>query len=356
MSFFYILLAILIFGFLIFIHEFGHFLTAKLCGVRVNEFAINMGPKLFGWRRGETDYSVRLLPIGGYCAMEGEDAETGDPRAFTAAAPWKRLIILCAGSFMNLLTGFVIMAFLFGFVYAMQTTEITGFDEGSALSEQGLQVGDEIWSINGRRTYMREDFDLLDGRFDPSDVKLVVVRDGQKQTFEHFKMEKRDFDDGKGGTVKRYGIYLGSFAEQSFANVNRYAAYQCMDFARTVWYGLQDLISGRAGMKDLGGVVQIVDVMVQTGEQADTVSHGVLNVLYLAAFIAVNLAVMNMLPIPALDGGRVLLLLIGAVYTGITGKKINPKYEGWIHGAALILLLALMAFLMVKDVFMIINR
>ncbi len=359
MTAFYILLAILIFGFLIFIHEFGHFLTAKLCGVRVNEFAINMGPRLFGWKRGETQYSFRLIPIGGYCAMEGEDEATGDPRAFTAAKWWKRLIILCAGSFMNLLTGFVVMALLFGLAgssFYMQTTEITGFDPGSALSEQGLQVGDQFYSINGRRTFMREDFDLLADRFDPTDVELVVIRNGEKLRFSHFRMEKREFPSANGGTRLRFGISLGNFAEPSFANANRFAAYQCVDFARMVWYGLSDLFSGRAGLKDMGGVVGVVDVMVQTGEQSRSVSAGVLNVLYLAAFIAVNLAVMNMLPIPALDGGRVLFLLINTVYTGLTGKKINPKYEGYIHAGAMILLLGLMAVLIVKDVYMIINR
>ena len=356
MTIFYILLAILIFGFLIFIHELGHFLTAKLCGVRVNEFAINMGPRLFGWKRGETQYSFRLIPIGGYCAMEGEDEDTGDPRCFVNAAWWKRLIILCAGSFMNLLTGFLVMVILYASVFAMQTTEITGFDSGSAFSEQGLQVGDQLWSINGRRTYMRDDFDLLDGRFDPTDVKLVVVRDGEKLSFEHFKMEKRKFDDGQGGETLRYGIYLGKFETRSFGSVTRFAAYQCVDFARMVWYGLSDLFSGRAGLKDMGGVVGVVDVMVQSGEAARTVSDGILNVLYLGAFIAVNLAVMNMLPIPALDGGRVLFLLINTVFTAVTGRKVNPKYEGYIHAGAMILLLGLMAILLIKDVFMIVNR
>ena len=356
MSIFYILLAILIFGFLIFIHEFGHFLTAKLCGVRVNEFAINMGPRLFGWKRGETQYSFRLIPIGGYCAMEGEDEDTGDPRCFVNAAWWKKLIILCAGSFMNLLTGFVVMAILFVMFFVMETTEITGFDPGSALSEQGLRAGDEIWSINGRRTYMRDDFDLLDGRFDPTDVELVVVRDGEKLRFEHFKMEKRPFDDGQGGQVMRYGIYLGSFEEPGLGSVTRFAAYQCIDFARMVWYGLSDLFTGRAGLDDMGGVVRVVDVMVQSGEAAKTVSTGILNVLYLGAFIAVNLAVMNMLPIPALDGGRVFFLLINTVYTAVTGRKVDPKYEGYIHAGAMILLLGFMAVLMVKDVLLIMNR
>ena len=358
MTVFYIILSILIFGFLIFIHELGHFLTAKLCGVRVNEFSINMGPKLFGWKRGETDYSFRLIPIGGYCAMEGEDEETGDPRAFTAAKWWKRLIILCAGSFMNLLTGFVVIALLFAFAIpnAMQTTKLTEIDPASSFAEQGLRVGDELWSIDGRRLYTRADLDLLEGRYDPTDAKLVVRRGDEKITFEHFRMEKREFLSEKGETVLLYGITLGEFPEPSFGTVNRYAAYQCVDFARMVWYGLSDLISGRAGLQEVGGVVGAVDTMVQFGEKAKSVSNGIENVLYLGAFIAINLAVMNMLPIPALDGGRVLFLLINTVYTAITKKKINPKYEGYIHAGAMILLLLLMAVLMIKDVVTIVKR
>lgn len=357
MSIFYILLAILIFGFLIFIHELGHFLTAKLLGVRVNEFSINMGPKLFGWKRGETQYSFRLIPIGGYCAMEGEDEDTGDPRAFTAAKWWKRLIILCAGSFMNLLTGFVAVAILYGFALpgVMCSTNISHLEPESALVEQGVQVGDEIWSIDGMRTYMKMDFDLLDGRYDPADAELVVVRNGEKLHFPHFKMEKRPFLNEQGETELRYGISL-EVEQPDFFTVNRYAAYQCMDFARMVWYGLSDLISGRIGLNQMGGVVGAVDVMVQSGEQADTVSHGVQNVLYIGAFLAINLAVMNMLPIPALDGGRVFFLLINTVYTAITKKKINPKYEGYIHAGAMVLLLLLMAALMIKDVVMIAKR
>ena len=349
---FYLFLAILVFGFLIFIHELGHFITAKLCGVRVNEFSINMGPKLFGWKRGETQYSFRLIPIGGYCAMEGEDEETGDPRAFTAAKWWKRLIILCAGSFMNLLTGFVVVALLFGFFYRIPTTKIVSFEPNSAVAEQGVQVGDEIWSVDGRRTYSSTDFSLLDGRYDPADTELVVIRDGEKLRFEHFRMEKREYANENGEKTLRYGMSFG-FAERSFFTVNRFAARECMDFARTVWFGLQDLVGGKVSMDEIGGPAKITKIMVDTGkevEESGGVLDAVLNIFYIGALIAVNLAVMNMLPIPALDGGRVLFLLINTTYTAITKKKINPKYEGYIHGGAMILLLAFMAFVFVKDI------
>ena len=350
MTVLYILLAILIFGFLIFIHELGHFLTAKLLGVRVNEFAINMGPKLFGWKRGETQYSFRLIPIGGYCAMEGEDTDTDDPRSFLKAAWWKRLIILCAGAFMNLLTGFVAMALLFGFFFRLpMTAKITGFMDGNVVQAQGLQVGDTLYAINGRRIYMQSDFNLLESRLSSERCELTVLRDGELLVFEEFDLTRTVLTDDQGNTAEYLGIYFGEQEEKTFRTVNYYAAVQCVDFTRMVWYGLQDLIGGKVGLRDMGGPVKIVEVMTQTGTQAASVLDGVLNVLYLGAFIAVNLAVMNMLPIPALDGGRVLFLLINTVFTAITKKKIDPKYEGWIHGGAMILLLGLMALLFIKD-------
>lgn len=357
MTVFYLLLAILIFGFLIFIHELGHFLTAKLCGVRVNEFAINMGPRLFGWKRGETQYSFRLIPIGGYCAMEGEDEDTGDPRCFVNAVWWKRLIILCAGSFMNLLTGFVVMCLLLAFAYGpTQTAKITGVMPGNTVEAQGLRVGDTLYAIDGRRIYMRSDFDLLESRLPTEHCELTVLRDGEKLVLHDFNLTRTELTDRDGNRGKYLGIYLEEYEEKNLGSVLKYGVYECIDFTRMVWYGLTDLFTGKAGLKDMGGVIGVVDVMVQSGETAKTVSHGVENVLYLGAFIAVNLAVMNMLPIPALDGGRVLFLLINTVFTKVTGKKVDPKYEGYLHAGAMVLLLGLMAVLMVKDVLMIINR
>ena len=357
MTVFYILLAILIFGFLIFIHEFGHFLTAKLSGVRVNEFSINMGPKLFGWTRGETKYSFRLLPIGGYCAMEGEDQDTGDPRCFVNAAWWKRLIILCAGSFMNLLTGFVVITLLLAFAYGpTQTAKITGVMPGNTVEPQGLRVGDTLYAIDGRRIYMKSDFDLLESRLPTERCELTVLRDGEKVVLQDFDLTRTELTDRNGNKGMYLGIYLEEFEEKTFGSVIKYGFYECIDFTRMVWYGLTDIFTGKAGLKDMGGVVGAVDAMVQGGEAQKTVLDGVVYVLYFGAFLAVNLAVMNMLPIPALDGGRVLFLLINTLFTAITGRKINPKYEGYIHGAAMVLLLGLMAVLLVKDVLMIARR
>lgn len=354
----YILLAILIFGFLIFIHELGHFIAAKLSKVQVNEFSINMGPKLLQKKRGETTYSLRLIPIGGYCAMEGEDGETGNPRAFASAKWWKRLIILCAGSFMNFLTGFVIMALIIGISWpAMRTLEITGFMDGCTLcGEEGLHEGDVIYALDGKRTYLYGDFSIITERSADDVFDVTVIRDGQKVTLRDFEMRKQELTDDEGNTKLYYGLLLGGVEKNNFFNTFKYASYECADFTRMVWWGLSDLITGRASFKDVSGAVGVVDVMVQSGKEADSFGEAVETILTLAAFIAVNLAVMNMLPIPALDGGRVFLLLISTAFTAITKKKINPKYEAYIHAAGMVLLLALMGVLIVKDVITIVQR
>ena len=346
----YIILAILIFGFLIAIHEFGHFITAKLSGVQVNEYSIGMGPKLLQRQKGETKYSLRLLPIGGYCALEGEDGESDNPRAFPAAAWWKRLIILFAGSGMNFLTGFVIVVLLFTFAFAMNTPPVLhGVMDGSAMQEQGLRAGDELYSINGRRIYFFSDFSLLASRTDGT-CELVYIRDGEKHTVEGFRLEQRELTDANGETGMFYGLTASDREEKTVGTVLRTSWYECVNFSRMIWFGLQDLVTGRAGLKDMGGPAMIVGEMVKTGNASQTVGMGIANVLYFGAFIAVNLALMNLLPIPALDGGRILFLLIGTVFTAITHKKINPKYEAIVNTVAMVLLLLLMAVIFVKDI------
>ena len=346
----YILAAILIFGVLIALHELGHFCAAKACGVRVNEFAIGMGPAILKKTKGETTYALRLLPIGGFCAMEGEEEASDDPRALSNQGFWKKLIIFAAGALMNFLTGLVILLVLYGGAKAFYSPTITGFADGCPLqSKSGLQVGDELLSIDGERVYVYSDVGLLfslnkDGMFD-----LVVRRDGQKVKLTDFPMEQREYADQSGGTYTGYGLFFGA-KEAGFTDRVKYSWNNAMDFVRLVRLSLKMLVTGQAGISDLSGPVGIVSTIVQTGESAATVADGLLNVAYLGAFIAINLAVMNMLPLPALDGGRVFLLLVNTVFTAITKKKIPTKYEGYVHAAGMVLLLALMAFVMFNDI------
>ena len=330
----YILIAILMFGVLIFVHELGHFLTAKALDVQVNEFSICMGPALWKKQRGETLYAIRCIPIGGYCAMEGEDEESDNPRAFTAKTWWKRTIILVAGSAMNFLTGLLVLAILYSTVAGFSTAKITGFFDGCPLqSEQELQVDDELYKIDGRRVFIYSDVGTLLARNKTGKFDLVVKRDGQLVELNDFEM-----------TPQLYTV------EKTFATVVKNTWYTALDFGRLVWMGLEDLISGMVSVKEMSGPVGIVSVIAETGESAASTSEGLMNVAYLGAFIAVNLAVMNMLPLPALDGGRIFLLLVNTLFTAVTKKKIPSKYEAWVHAAGMILLLGFMALVTFKDI------
>ena len=347
----YIIIAILFFGVLVGIHELGHFSAAKACGVRVEEFSIGMGPALFKKKKGETEYALRLVPFGGYCAMTGEDGESEDPRAFVNQAHWKRIVILVAGSFMNFLLGFAIVLLLYAGVKAVVAPVITEFMPGCPYeSADGLQVGDRFYSINGHRVYLQSDINSYltgDGAYD-----LVMLRNGEKVTLEDFSMARRSYE---GETGEYFGFRFGAVEPATLGLKLRQSWATTKDFVGLVWMSLGELVHGRVGLNDLSGPVGIVDLMAETGEQAETTGDALRSIAYLGAFIAVNLAVMNMLPIPALDGGRVFLLLVTWLIESVTRKKLDPKYEGAIHTAGMVLLLALMAFVMFNDIFRIIK-
>lgn len=352
----YIVFAILIFGFLITIHEFGHFITAKAFGVKVNEFSICMGPAIWKKQKGETLYAIRCIPIGGYCAMEGEDEDSGDPRAFTRAKWWKRLLILIAGSAMNFLAGLLILVCIFSFTGSSVIAQpvISGFDTGNTIEGvEGLQVGDRIYKIDGERVYTTENISMLLNLFGGTTHDLVVIRDGEKVALKNFSMEKQAFPTETGQEL-RYGMHFQQ-ANRNLGNILSYSWNTSVDFVRNVRLSFQMLFTGRAGIQDLSGPIGIVKVIADTGNQSGSVSAGVTNVLYLAAFIAVNLAVMNLLPIPALDGGRVFCLLVTTGVEAITKKKVNPKIEGYVHAVGMVVLLAFMAFVAFQDVFKIIR-
>ncbi len=344
----YLVIAILIFSFLIFIHELGHFITAKLSDVKVNEFSIFMGPRILHWGKGETEYSLRLLPIGGYCAMEGEDGSSDDPRSFTSKAPWKRAIILAAGAFMNFLTGLVILIVIYATAGGFRTMEITGFVDGCPL-EGTLQIGDVIEKIDGDNVYIFSDFSMLTERAGEGPMDLTVRRDGKTVELQQVDMVKREYEiDGE--TRKIYGITFGATEEKTPLTLLKNSWYTAVDFARMVKMGLVDLLTGAVGVKDLSGPVGIVDAVQETGSSAASTLDGILNLLYFGAFIAVNLAVMNMLPIPALDGGHIFSLLVIWVIESVSKKKVDPKYEAYIHAAGLVLLMGLMVFVTFNDI------
>jgi len=348
-----IVFAILLFSVLIFVHELGHFLAAKASGVRVNEFALFMGPAIFKKQVGETLYSLRCIPIGGYCAMEGEDEDTDDPRSFQKAAWWKRLIILIAGSAMNLIAGFLIFVIVYAPVKQFVVPVIGYAEEGcTVVREDGLHVGDEILELDGEKIYVSSDFNTL-LQFNPGEVHdIVVERDGKRLEFRDYLMETHLFP---GEETERYGFSF-SVVDANVQNKLSYVWKSGINVVRSVRLSLAMMITGKAGIQDMTGPVGIVQMMSDTAAASPTALDALMNMLYFGGFIAINLAVMNMLPIPALDGGRVVGLLLTVIIEGITRKKLDPKYEGYIHGAGMILLLILMAVILFKDIFVIFKR
>lgn len=348
MTVFYVLIAILAFGILILAHEFGHFITAKLSGVKVNEFSLFMGPAIWKKQKGETLYALRCIPIGGYCAMEGEDGDSDDNRAFTKAKVWKRAVILVAGATMNFILGFlmILLFVVIGYESTLPKSTIIGIEEGRPFA-QHLQVGDELYKINGRKVLVRGYETYLLDR-DPDGIHdLVVIRDGEKVLLEDVEM-KRTLEDGNGNLL--YGFSVGGEEEKNLGNVLSYTWRECLNVGRLVWLSLGDLISGRESVKNVSGIVGVVDLVADVGAQSATVGIGLLNVLYFFAVISVNLGVMNLLPIPALDGGRVVCLFVTAAAEKILRRKIDPKYEGYLNGFFMILLMALMLLITFKDV------
>ena len=351
----YILVAILIFGVLIAVHELGHFLAAKACGVTVNEFSIGMGPALWKKQKGETLYALRAIPCGGFCAMEGEDEDSDDPHALYRQGFWAKLVIFAAGAFMNFVTGLVILLILYSGAKAFYDPTITAFADGSPLeAENGLQVGDTLLSIDGERVYMYSDVGLLLGLNQDGTFDLVVRRNGEKVTLTDFPMEKAEYLDQNGQPYTGYGLLFG-VKEATVGDRLANSWNNALDFARLVRLSLKMLVTGQAGLRDLSGPVGIVSTMTEVGQSSANVAAAIENIAYLAALIAVNLAVMNLLPLPALDGGKIFFLVINAVSMQLFKKQIPAKYENYIHFAGLILLLALMAVITFSDVWKLIH-
>ena len=351
----YILAAILVFGVLIAVHELGHFMAAKACGVRVNEFSIGMGPALWKKQKGETQYSLRLFPVGGFCAMEGEEEDSDDPAALNNQGFWAKLLIFAAGAAMNFIAGLLIILVLYADAQAFYVPVVAGFADGCPLeSTDGLQEGDRLLRIDGEKVYVYSDISLLMGLNKTGAFDLQIERNGEVITLRDFTMERREYTDQNGKAYTGYGLYFGA-EEATLGRKLSYSWNNAMDFVRLVRLSLQMLVTGQAGVKDLSGPVGIVSTMTQVGEQAATTRAAVENIAYLAALIAVNLAVMNLLPLPALDGGRIFFLVVNAIAMLLFRRQIPAKYENYIHFAGLILLLALMVVLMFSDVWKLIK-
>lgn len=348
-----ILFAILLFSFLIFVHELGHFVAAKLSNVQVNEFSMFMGPAIFKKQFGETLYTIRIIPIGGYCAMEGEEGGSENPRSFEKAAWWKRLIILVSGAAMNFLIGVLIFGILYLPGNQIVAPVINEFTDCCIFNhEDGLHLGDEILEIDGEKIFINNDISLILELNRTIHHDVVVLRDGKKIVFHDLEMA-HTHQNADGSEYLHYGFSFGQVREVGFLEKLDFVWKVTMDNVRSVRLSLQMLFSGKAGVQDMSGPVGIVQMMSEAAEASDTTMMAFMNMLSFGGIVAVNLAIMNLLPIPALDGGRIAALLITVVFEKITHKKIDPRYEGYLHGAGMILLLGLMAVIMFKDIFVI---
>lgn len=450
-----VIIGVLLFEFIIFAHEFGHFITAKRSGVQVNEFALGMGPKLFSFTRGETRYSLRLFPIGGYCAMEGEDEESDNPRAFTNAKIWKRMIIIVAGAFMNFVVGLLLMFVVLVQATGFESTVIQGFAPQAYTANSGLQAGDQVVSVNGYSVWNARDLQfgiqtLQCSEVDPdsltvykqdcayeaysaaseiaNDKKLLgrevtddevnaleeilteqcskinkaqskekaysllkeavdgyykslgksgskysypeiekrdsrkrftadleVIREGEKLKLEQvqfFTYYRSDEDKEADKPSVAIDFYVEPI-EKNFGTVITQTFSQTATLAKTVWQSLVLLVQGRFSFSDLSGPVGITKAVSMVAEQGlqESFLSAVNNIIFIMALITVNLGVVNMLPFPALDGGRFVLLVVEA----IRRKPLPRRFEYILNGVGLAILIIFIIIVSVKDVWQLVT-
>lgn len=334
----YILLAIFIFGVLVMIHELGHFLMARAFGVGVNEFAIGMGPKIFSKssKKTGTAYSVRALPIGGFCSMVGEDEESDRPEAFGNKKVWQRILIVCAGPLMNILLGFLLMILLVSTSGRLAGTTIGKFDENATSPAAGLRLDDRVISVNGVRVHTGNElvYEILNQGYEP--LTLVVERNGEKVTLQNVTFPGMEMEGIRFGS-RDFQVYG---EKPTFSRVLKHSWFRSVSTVKMIYDQLFDLLRGRFGFNAVSGPVGI------TKEIGEAAKSGASTLLYLVIVITINLGVFNLLPIPALDGGRLLFLLVEAVLR----RPVNKNVEGYIHFAGLMILLAIMIVVACKDV------
>ena len=336
------LVAVLFFGVIIMIHEVGHFVCAKFFKVKINEFSIGMGPLLFKFKKGETQYSIRLFPIGGYVSMEGEDEESEDDSAFNRKPAWQRAIILSAGAILNLILGVVLMAVIISTSESrIGTPQIAQFIGPNAQSEQyGLKAGDKIKAINGNKTYTTYDLNFFMMRDKDAVMDFTVERDGERIQVNSVKFKTQDIEGIKAVIYdfKIIGI------DKTFGSVLKYSCLESLSIARMVWLSLFDIITMQFSLNDLSGPIGTMDIIADTASQATKTDYS--GILTIMAFITINVGIFNLLPFPALDGGRLFFVII----EGIRRKPVPQKYEALVHSVGIVLLLTLVVVITFNDI------
>lgn len=324
------ILAIILFCVMIFPHELGHYIAAKRLGVKVNEFAFGMGPVIWKKQKGETLHSIRLFPIGGFCSMEGEDEDSDEPRAFNNKKPWQKIIILAAGSFMNVLCAILIMSIVVG-VLGFTTTTIDTVSEGSPAETAEIMAGDEITAIDGQPIEAWTDVSAAIASAEGGQIIMTVQRDGR--TLEAAVTPEQTQD----------GAFLIGITSRVSHNPFRAVAEgakSTWNITASMFQTLSQLFTGQLGADSLSGPVGMVQMVSQTTQ------YGWWYYGFLTALICINLAIINMLPLPALDGGRIIFVIISM----ITGRPVSQKVEGTVHFVGIMLLFGLMAYVTFNDI------
>lgn len=359
-----IIVAILLFLVMIVIHELGHFVAAKLLGVKVNEFSVGFGPAIFKKQGKETLYALRLVPFGGFCAMEGEDETSADSRAFCNKAPWRRFIIVAAGAIFNIIFGLILVAFLVIPQKSFESTAVASFGENYVSgSEGGLQVGDEILEINGRNVNTMFEINYNFTNIGGETQEMPVLTDGGKvltdeegkpvmintlgvdvlveRNGEEILLEKVPFacenTDGMNYLLWDFDLQT---VEKNFFTVLAEIFKTTLSYAKIVIWSLIDLLSGKFGLSAMGGPVAVTDQLGQAAQK------GLSTLLPILCLITVNLGIFNLLPIPALDGGRLVFITAEMIFR----RPVAKKYEPYVHAAGLILLLGLIGVVTINDI------
>ena len=336
-----IIFAILIFSFIVFFHELGHFTLAKLNGIDVQEFAIGMGPTLFSKEYKGTVYAVHLLPIGGFGAMGEDDEETESPGNFNKKSVWARISVIAAGPIFNFIMAFVLAVILTAMV-GYDKPVISSVEEGYSAAEAGIQEGDTIVRMGGKKINIFREITYYNQFHQGETVKVTYLHDGEKHTAT--LVPKMDDELG----YYRIGISGGGNTKANAWTSVQYGAYEVKFWVCTTFESLKQLVTGNVGVKQLSGPVGIVNMVDTTYNESK--SYGVFIViaqfLNIGILLSANLGVMNLLPLPALDGGRLVFLLIEA----IRRKRIPPEKEGYVHLAGMALLMILMVVVMYNDI------
>ena len=343
-----LILFVLIFGVVVISHEFGHFLLAKANGIHVIEFSVGMGPNLFSFQKGDTRYSLKLLPIGGACMFEGEDGlnekEDGEDHSgsFLNANVWARISTVVAGPLFNFILGFIVAFIMVNMLVAVRDPVATEVVDGGAAQEAGLQPGDRILALNGSKIHLFEEIQLFCMTYRGGEVTVQYERDGVKGT----TTLTPQYDESAGYYM--VGIMNADFVEMSGLNSFRYAWYEMRYCVKMTWKSLEMLVQGQVSRQDVAGPVGIaVNVVGKTYETAKDYGWQsvLLSMLNITLMLTVNLGILNLLPVPALDGGRLVFLL----WEAITHRPVPPEKEGIVHFIGLMFFMVLMVFLLFND-------